>query len=44
MDYDYWLFTGERDEEEELEVKVRREFYEEQRQEAKDDRNYYEWN
>lgn len=43
MDYDAWLFNGERDEEWEDELKARREFYEEQRQEAEDDRNYWDW-
>lgn len=43
MDYDAWLFTGERDEEEEAEIEARRKFYEEQRQEQEDDRNYYDW-
>ena len=43
MDYDAWLFNGERDEEEEAEIEARRKFYEEQRQEQEDDRNYYDW-
>ena len=43
MDYDAWLFTGERDEEEEAEIEARRKFYEEQRQEQEDDRKYYDW-
>ena len=43
MDYDAWLFTGERDEEEEAEIEARRKFYEEQRQEQEDDRNYWDW-
>lgn len=43
MNYDAWLFTGERDEEEEAEIEARRKFYEEQRQEQEDDRNYYDW-
>lgn len=43
MDYDAWLFTGERDEEEEAEIEARRKFYEEQRQEQADDRNYWDW-
>lgn len=43
MDYDAWLFTGERDEEEEMKLEATRKFYEEQRQEQEDDRNYWDW-
>ena len=43
MDYDAWLFNSERDEEWEEEVEANRKFYEEQRQEQEDDRNYWDW-
>ena len=42
MDYDTWLFTSERDEEEELELELRRKLYEERRQEQEEDMKY--WN
>ena len=42
MDYDTWLFNGERDEEWEDEVEATRKFYEEQRQEQEDDRNCWD--
>mgnify|MGYP000092801079 FL=1 len=43
MDYDAWLFNDERDDEWEEELEATRKFYEEQRQEQEDDRNYWDW-
>lgn len=43
MDYDAWLFNSERDDEWEEELEATRKFYEEQRQEQEDDRNYWDW-
>lgn len=43
MDYDAWLFNGERDDEWEEELEARRKLAEERRWELEDERNYWDW-